>query len=189
MIPEGIQLALEEGRVVETDGGSGPATVRRLADLILPTGRLLIGYPGSSLINEPSPVRPMVPPGRYPVFASVADLPNGYRDLAFVVVCFEEGSPVEWKEAGAFFTDSGLGCLMDESCVPLLEKKQETNADFWRLLFELKFGVLASGDCHLVLDEPSGANAIVFATHDSRYPCFLGMGREGRPAWLVVDCR
>ncbi len=189
MIPEGLSQALEEGVVVRTCAGSGPLSVRRLADLVLPTGRILIGWPGSPLVNEPSPVRPVVAPGRYPVFASLAELPSGHRELAFVVLRFEEGPPLKWGEAGAFFTDSGTGCLMDESCIPLLERRREAHPEFWKLLHELKSGVTADGDCKLVLDEASGANAVVFATHDSRYPCFLGTGRDGRPAWLVVDCR
>ena len=188
MIPEGLQWVLEEGRVVEMDGGSGPTTVRRLADLILPTGRLLIGYPGSPMVNEPSPFRPMVGPGRYPVFAAVANLSTGFRDLAFVVVCFQEAQPLAWEEAGSFFTDSGTGCLMDEGNVPLLETRR-SDTNFWRLLYDLEAGVFGEGDCNLVLDELSGANAIVFATHDSRYPCFLGTGRDGGATWLVVDCR
>src|SRR5262245_36045580 len=163
MSPEGFGWALEGGNF-QTDGRAGPSTVRRrLADLILPTGRIIIGYPGSPLVNEPSPVRPLVSPGRYPVFASLAELPGGYRELAFVVVCFEEGPPLAWADAGAFFTDSGTGCLMDESCVPLLEKRGEADADFWRLLYDLKSGVLGGGDCNLVLDEATGANAVVFA--------------------------
>jgi hypothetical protein len=189
MIPDGLQWALDEGRLVQTDAGSGRTKVRRLADLVLPTGRVLLGYPGSPHINEPSPVRPSVAPGRYPVLASLADTPAGYRDLAFVVARFEEGPPLAWEEAGAFFTDSGTGCLMDESCVPLLERRRESDPTFWTLLYDLKSGVFADGDCNLVLDEGSGANAVIFATHDSRYPCFLGRGRDGRPAWLVVDCR
>ena len=189
VIPEGLQRALEAGRVERTDAGAGPITVRRLADLVLPTGRVLVGYPGSPRVNEPSPVRPSVAPGRYQVFASLVDLPRGCRELAFVVVRFDEGPPVSWEEAGAFFTDSGLGCLMDESCVPLLERRREAGADLWGLLHEVRDGVFGDGDCNLVLEEASGANAIVFATHDSRYPCFLGTGQGARPVWLVVDCR
>jgi hypothetical protein len=189
MIPQGLQWALDEGRVVHTDAGSGPARVRPLADLVLPTGRVLIGYPGSPLVNEPSPVRPSVAPGRYPVLASVVDLPGGYRDLAFVVARFGEEPPLAWEGVGEFFTDSGTGCLMDETCVPLLERRREGDPDFWRLVYDLKEGVFGGGDCNLVLDQASGANAIVFATHDARYPCFLGTGREGRPVWLVIDCR
>src|SRR5262245_40590320 len=107
MIPQELQWALEEGRVVQTDGGSGPARVRPLADLVLPTGRVLIGYPGSPHVNEPSPVRPRVAPGRYPVLASLVGLPGGDRELAFVVARFAEGPPSAWEGAGEFFTDSG----------------------------------------------------------------------------------
>jgi hypothetical protein len=189
MIPEGLQEALEGGRVVQTDGGSSPTRVRRLADLVLPTGRVLIGYPGSPLVNEPSPVHPLVPAGRYPVFASLVDLPSGYHALAFVVVRFTDLLPLTWEDAGAFFTDSGTGCLMDEASVPLLKSRWEAHPNFWRVLYDLKSGVFGGGDCNLVLDERSGANAVVFATQDSRYPCFLGKGGDGRATWLVVDCR
>jgi hypothetical protein len=188
MHPEELQRALEGGGVVQTCRGSGPAIVRRLADLVLVTGRVLIGYPGSPLVNEPSPVRPLVAPGRYPVFASLADVPGGHKALAFVVLRFEEAPPLSWEEAGSFFTDSGTGCLMDEGAVPLLEKK-EAAAEFWRVLYDLKCGVFGGGDCSLVLDDASRVNAIVFKTDDARYPCFLGRQQDGRPAWLVVDCR
>src|SRR5437588_733691 len=90
-----------------------------------------------------------------------------------------EGGRIVQTDAGAFFTDSGTGCLMDDGYVPLLESRREANPNFSRLMYDLKSGVFEGGDCNLVLDEPSGANAIVFATHDSRYPCFLGTGREG----------
>jgi hypothetical protein len=189
MIPDGLHRALDDGRLVLTDGSSVPTTLLRLADLVLPTGRVLLGYPGYRYINEPSPVRPAVAPGRYPVFASVADSPAGYRTVAFVVVRFEDGPPAAWEEAGAFFTDSGTGCLMDEGCVPLLEQTRESTADFWRQLEDLKAGVFTGGDCNLVLDAESGGNAIVFQTQDSRYPCFLGRGQDSRPVWLVLDCR
>src|SRR5262249_9716467 len=120
---------------------------------------------------------------------SFADLLSGYRPLAFVVVRFAEERPLTWEEAGAFFTDSGTGCLMDEACVPLLEVRRAAGPHFWRLLYDLKSGVVDGGDGNLVLEEPSGANAVVFATQDSQYPCFLGRGREGRIVWLVMDCR
>ena len=189
MIPEELQGALEAGRIVRTLGGIGPTIVHRLADLVLPTGRIVLGYPGSRFIDEPSPVRPRVPPGRYPVFASLADVPSRYQNLAFVVVRFEDTQPSAWEDAGSFFTDSGLGCLMDEASVPLVKVLQQADPDFWGRVDDVKFGVFRGGDCNLVLDEPSGANAVVFKTRDLHYPCFLGTGHEGRIAWLVVDCR
>src|SRR4051794_8228471 len=107
MIPDGLQWALEGGRGVQTDAGSGPARGRRLAHLVLPTGRVLLGCPGSPLINEPGPDGPSVAPGCYPVLASVVDTPAGYRDPAFVGARFEDAPPLAWEEVGAFFTDSG----------------------------------------------------------------------------------
>src|SRR5205807_2342632 len=103
-----------------------------------------------------------------------------YRELAFVVARFQDGAPAVWQEAGSFFTDSGIGCLMDESSVALLERAGENNPEFWRVLCERKMGVFADGDCGLVLDETTGANAIVFKTYDSRYPCFLGLDPDAR---------
>jgi hypothetical protein len=193
MIPDDLRWALEDGRTFQTDGGSGTAVVRRLADLVLPTGRILLGLPGSPLLNEPSPIQPEFSPGRYPVFASVLDLPGGYRELAFVVVCFQDGPPTTWSEVGSFFTDSGCGCLMDVASATLLDRffarAEETNPEFVRMWLEKKMGVFADGDCSLTLDETTSANAIIFQTHDSCYPCFLGLDTHGRPAWLVVDCR
>jgi hypothetical protein len=192
MIPKHLDRAFQEGRTVRAEAGTGPTTLRRLADIVLPTGRLLLGYPGSPHVNDPSPVRPAVAPGCYPVFASLVTA-KGRQSLVFVAVRFEDVAPVAWEEAGSFFTDSGLGCLMDESCIPLLESQRAGEPEFWRILSELKMGVFAEGDCNLLLEPITGANAIVFKTFDARYPCFLGKSGPGpqsaRPVCLVVDCR
>jgi hypothetical protein len=188
MIPQQLDAALHAGREVHTDTASGLTIIRRLADLILPTGRILIGFPGSSPINEPSPIRPQVAPGQYPVFAALLQLPEDRLSLAFVSIRFHEEEPVQWEEAGAFFTDSGDGCLMDESCVGLLDRLDK-DAEFWQFRRQVKIGVFTGGDCCLPLDPKSGANAIVFRTFDAQFPCFLGKDRDGTPVCLVVDCR
>jgi hypothetical protein len=192
VIPRHLDWAFQEGRTLRTCVGTGPTTLRRLADLVLPTGRLLLGYPSSPHVNDPSPVRPTVAPGCYPVFASLVNS-KGRKSLAFVAVRFEDVAPAAWEEAGSFFTDSGLGCLMDESCIPLLESLRTNAPDFWRLLSEAKMGVFADGDCNLLLEPTTGANAIVFKTFDARYPCFLGKSgpepQSACPVCLVVDCR
>jgi hypothetical protein len=148
---------------------------------------VLLGYPGSPHVNVPSPVRPTVPPGRHPVFASLVGPPDGHTLVAFVVVRFEDGPPAVWEEAGSFFTDSGVGCLMDEGGLPALERTRADDPTFWERLDAVKTGVLAGGDGNLALC--GGAHAVVFATQDSRYPCYVGRGLSGRPVWLVVDCR
>jgi hypothetical protein len=175
--------------MIGTPEGCGPGNVRRLADLTVLSGRILIGLPGSPPIDEPSPVRPEVPPGRYAVFASLVEL-SGSRRVAFVTARFAAEEPVSWEEAGAFFTDFSTGCLMDEDFVPLLEARAASEPEaFCRLLFEVRIAVLTDGDGSLLLDVKTGANAIVFDLFDSRYPCYLGRDRGGKPVCLVVDCR
>ncbi len=188
MIPDHLDAAFEDGRLVQTPGGDGRTVRRRLSDLILPTGSLLLGYPGSPLINEPSPIRPVVAPGRYPVWASVAwsddRRPVG---VAFVVVEFVPGASRRWEGAGSFITDSGTGCLMDKSVIGRLEQRRSDSADWRAEFFALRMGVFGNGDCNLPLDPATGANAIVFKTFDGRYDCFVGRGDGGEPVCLVVD--
>src|SRR5688572_29043559 len=109
MRPHHLHWAYEEGRTVVTTGGVGRARRRRLADLVLPTGELSLGYPGDGVVNKPSDVHPIVPPGRYPVFLSVAEPWPSCPCFAFLLVCFREGLPTRWEPAGSFFTDSGDG--------------------------------------------------------------------------------
>jgi hypothetical protein len=188
MIPEHLLRAFQDEQEILLPGGAALTRLRRLADLVLPSGRILIGYPGAPMINEPSPVRPEVPPGRYPVFATLAQHPGGYLALAFVAVRFDDAGPAAWEDAGSFFTDSGTGCLMDQACVPLLAEWQR-QPDCWQTLMELKMGVFTEGDCNLVLEPRTGANAIVFRTYDARYPAFLGKDARARTVCLVIDCR
>src|SRR5687767_11270290 len=75
MIPRHLDWAFLEGRRVRTAGGHGRIVRRRLANLVLPTGRVLMGFPGMSPVNIPSSVRPAVSPGCYPVWASLAEHP------------------------------------------------------------------------------------------------------------------
>jgi hypothetical protein len=186
VIPPHLDWAFQEGRVVRTPGGTGRTTIRRLADLILPTGKVLIGFPGTPHINEPSKVRPAVAPGRYPVFASLAEHREGYRSVAFITVRFRDELPHGWEEAGQFFTDSGTGCLADEGSMGLLAASDSLSWEQWH---ELKMGVFGTGDCSLLLDPKTGTNAIVFKTFDWSYDCFLGKDRQGETVCLVIDGR
>jgi hypothetical protein len=148
-----------------------------------------MGLPGSSPVNVPSRVRPAVPPGRYPVWACLAEHPGGRRSVAFVSVEFRPDPPARWEEAGKFFTDSGTGCLMDEGTAEFRTRGEALGLGSWEEWQALKAGVFGGGDCNLIVDPTSGANAIVFKAFDWVYPCFLGRGRDGRAACLVVDGR
>ncbi len=54
---------------------------------------------------------------------------------------------------------------------------------------QLKMAVLQDGDGNLMLDEKSGANAIVFRTCDWPYNCFLGQDDLGKISSLIIDGR
>jgi hypothetical protein len=176
-----LHHAFDEGRRVRTGGVVGRTRRRRIADLVLPTGELTMGYPGDGVVNRPSDVHPRVPPGRYPVFFS--DNPAGYHLFAFLTVLFADARSVRWERAGQFFTDSGTGCVFDRA---LTDRIRGCDADEWR---RVKEGIYEGGDGSLVLDAASGANAIVFRTLDWAYDCFVGRDARGGTTCLVVDGR
>lgn len=188
MIPWHLDWAFHTGRPVRTPGGWGRTVRRRLADLVLPTGKIILGLdsPPTHQVNEASKVRPVVPPGRYPVWASLAEHGEDRRSVAFVTIEFRPGLVSRWESVGAFFTDSGTGCLMDETCL-------EAPGSGWAMTYEewraLKNGVFGGGDCSVICDPKTGANAIVFKTYDWSYPCFLGQDRSRQSVCLVVDGR
>ncbi len=187
MIPRNLQWAFEEGRRVRTPGGTGRTKRCRLADLVLPSGELIMGYPGDGLVNEPNEVLPRVSPGVYPVWLNLAIHRHGRSTVAFAAVRFADAEIASWEEAGEFYTDSGDGCIFDATMMDLLRaKRAEMPLAEWRLL---KASALQAGDGNLVLDESSGANAIVFQTCDWTYGCFVGRDSTGRIACLVMDGR
>lgn len=189
MIPQDFEGAFLDRQAVRTPGGAGYTFRRRLADLVLPTGKILLGYPGSAAVNEPSPVRPVLPPGRCPVWVSLALTERGCLGVAFLLLQRTTDPPASWEEAGSFFTDSGTGCLMDESALGLFDQYRTSRADWFSELGAIKGGVLRGGDGNLVLDSVRGVNAILFRTFDWRYPCFVGRDGSGEPICLVVDGR
>jgi hypothetical protein len=190
-IPRNLHWAFEEGRRVRTPGGIGLTTRRRLADLVLPTGEISIGYPGSQYVNVPSEVHPIVDAGTYPVFITLANHRRGYKGMAFVTVCFTSERPTKWESAGHFFTDSGTGCIYDRSLTALLEQDNrvtdgKARVEAWD---RAKYGVLNDGDGNWPLDGHTGANIILFKTYDWSYDCFLGRHASGHPACLLIDGR
>ncbi len=179
----------DDGRQVRTyaGGGGGPLRRRRLADVVLPTGEITLGYPGTYPINVPSAVRPKVAPGTYPVYLSMAEHSKRMRGFAYLSVHFTDGPVTRWRAAGSFFTDSGLGCILDSSL------NENIRAKGTRMTFDKDLawrdGVYSHSNGSLLLDEASGANAIVWFVGDGRWECFLGYTRSARLACLVIDGR
>lgn len=177
-----LYWAFDEGRTVRTPGGEGTTWRRRLAKLVLPTGRIAIGMPANPLTNHPVMVQPEVSPGKYPVFASIA------RGLAFLLVAFRDERPVTWEMFGRFFTESADGVIYDAALtLDLEERNKYDSANNWEAWQAVKDGLLDDGDCSLLLDETTNANAIVFRIHNGTYNCYLGKDAMGEPVCLVID--
>ena len=161
MIPQNLHWAFEDGHRVDTLAGKGKMKRHKLADLVLPSGKISTGYPGDGFTNEPNEIQPQVPSGSYPVFINVVRPDKrGAGAFAFVAVSFTNTRTIAWESMGHFFTDSGDGCIFDTSVISLLQKKKsEMTREEW---FQFKTAALHGGDGNLILDEKSGANAVVF---------------------------
>ncbi len=187
MIPPNIHWAFKEGRRVRTVAGTGRMIRHRLADLVLPSGTIATGYPGDNPQNEPNPIQPQVLPGSYPVFINVIRNKHVSGAFAFVTVNFTNTRTLSWEPVGNFFTDRGDGCIFDVSVTELLRRKRaEMTQEEWN---QLKMAALQDGDGNLILDEKSGANAIIFRACDWSYSCFIGRDELGKISSLVVDGR
>lgn len=187
MIPSNLHWAFEEGHRVSTPAGEGRTRRHRLADLMLPSGRLATGYPGNNFSNQPNVIQPQVSPGSYPVFISVITNKSMSGVFAFLTVYFTGTKTLSWEAIGDFFTDSGDGCIFDGSLTELLRRKRETMPrEEWG---QLKQSALQGGDGNLLLEESSGGNAIVFRTCDWSYKCFLGRDDRGEVSSFVIDGR
>jgi hypothetical protein len=187
MIPPNLHWAFETGHRVNTLAGAGKMVRHRLANLILPTGKVAVGYPGDGFSNQPNSNQPQVLPGSYPVFINVVKNKGGSGAFAFVSIHFTDTKPLTWEAAGKFFTDRGDGCIFDASATDLLRKKRDQmSQEEWGWL---KMAALQGGDGNLILDAESGANAIVFRSGDWSYDCFLGRDDRGEISSFVVDGR
>jgi hypothetical protein len=187
MIPQNLHWAFEEGHRVYTLAGTGKTKIHRLANDVLPSGKISTGYPSDNFTNETNKVQPQVPPGTYSVFISVVRNTGMVGAFAFVTLKFTNAKTVSWEAVGRFFTDSGDGCICDVEVTELLSKKRkEMSREAWG---QLKTGALHDGDGNLILDEKTGANAIIFRTGDWSYNCFIGRDNNGQISSFVIDGR
>jgi hypothetical protein len=94
--------------------------------LDLPTGRLIVGDPGT-LFGDAAPLAPALPPGGHPVRADAA----GFELL------LAAGEPVRWETAGpGFATPSGYVCLLDAAALDEFTGLGDEPVDEYELLAE-----------------------------------------------------
>ncbi len=119
--------------------GKTPIDVKILGELYLSTGKILACDPLVGLYDTPAYTR-CVPPGRYPVVASVAFTEDAGNRFAAVKLEFSPARAVNWEMAlipgqnaatlsnddiFGFPVDAGLGCFCDAATQSLYNQWQE----------------------------------------------------------------
>ena len=186
MIPLNLHWAFEDGHRVQTPGGYGKTKINRLADLILLSGKLCIGYPEQETNLGSTTLFLDIAPGIYPIYVTLAKHAKN-STLAFVTVRFSQTQIVSYQKFGTFFVDNGSGVICDANAIGLFTKKRlEMSREQWD---DLRMQSREGGDGNLILDENTGVNAIVFRTSDWMYNCYVGLDNTNLIACLVIDGR
>jgi hypothetical protein len=113
-----------------------------IGELVLTSGRILACDP--MLMCETPPIADTVPPGRYPVILSVAELPSGDQRVACALLRLSEHAAVRWAiatpqgqtlsaltpaQAFGYSVDFATGCFMDADVPPNLVAQETARTD------------------------------------------------------------
>ncbi|WP_425245961.1 DUF4241 domain-containing protein [Streptomyces sp. NEAU-NA10] len=180
--------------------------VRWLADLRLPSGRLVVDDPGNTGTAHGRELSERFPPGTYPLQATVVAYEYEFmgehcavEEPVAVRVLLGEEAPVSWELALAagddvrllrddgifgFSTDGAAGSFADASGWEVLAERvrsyyQDSDGDAAEFI----------DDGHLrTTDEATGSDLVTFFTGgDGTYPVWLGRSDSGAPVCVVVQ--
>jgi hypothetical protein len=179
-------------------------TVARVAELELPTGRIIACDPLVYADGTPAFSR-TVPPGRYPVDACVAQLEPGHVRVAAIRVVFQPGAPDRWSPAETegpdglvghgYGVDAGLGCVMDARARDLLVAAQRAVGDarphgnYYDDVLEAELGDREWVDHHPAPGRTENVVIVHSGWGDGVYGSTWGLDADGKPVWLVTDFR
>ncbi|WP_067143947.1 DUF4241 domain-containing protein [Microtetraspora malaysiensis] len=140
-----------------------------------------------------------IPPGRYRVVLSLVDFDEWVRGAAAKVVIRDEPA-VSWEmalcpgqdpsklgeeEFFGFGVDSGQGCFLDVTALPLLRRFQDDTRAEWE---GIRKDVMRDGWAE-VTDAESGLNVILFdcGMGDGAYPTWIGRSTGGEAVCFISD--
>jgi hypothetical protein len=193
-----------------TMSAGGTFEVAYLADLVMPTGELVAC--DAIVSHSRYPFLRRVPPGRYPVSVTLANITRGYfagsTMVAFARVRFSDRPIVRWEDAlrvgddpgictveddfvGGYPVDSGNGGFMDRSALLYQDSLpfEESQAITWQLVGEIQAtdGPIAEG-VSMVIDPSTGANVVAFMSGqgDGWYPSYWGLDEQDEPVCIVT---
>ena len=182
-LPPGIGLIPEPDPYVLTEN-------LHLPDLVLPSGGLVVG---EYLLeaDEGLNVETSVPPGRYPVHATLGRHADGDVRVAYATLVVSSQQTVLWEEAGSIAVDGGSTTFLSIEARDSLIAQFETDEASWeRFWMERLFDSLIAHD-YLATEMAvhGGVNLAHFSSGfgDGGYPVFIGYDAANHPTQIVVD--
>ena len=181
-LPPGIGLIPESEAPVLTEDVLLP-------DLVLPSGGVVIGE--YLLDTDGLSVETSLPPGRYPVHATIGQYEDVDTRVAYATIVASDEPTVRWEEAGGIAVDGGSTSFVStegrDALIDLIETDELAWDRFW---FEDVW------DSHVAHDylatEWTIAGELNLAhfssgVGDGGYPVFIGYDAADRPTQIVVD--
>jgi hypothetical protein len=193
--------AFKDGVQIE-DSSLGTITLhqRQLGELVVSTGQVVACDP--LVYPDTKPFHAMIPPGRYPVRASVASFAKSHdQRIAYVLLRLGTQEPVRWElatqagqdisslEEGQFFdyaVDAGTACLMDIDAAAGLQRRFDADHGYAESLIQDFF---SHEDLNVTLNPLTGANAIMFSSGwgDGFYASYWGYDAGDSMVCLITD--
>ncbi len=202
MIPNPLNLS-DEGDLLQAAGYEIMLERRRVPDLHLPTGRLIVCDP--LLAPETEAFSVTVPSGTFAVYVIIAKMREQNRP-AYVVVEFSEQRPHRWEIAhlagdeqsswagerlGAHVESHVVALMDDEAADVLMSVMQADDAEFEKALRrELRRNRRAGAEvevANLRLDPAASANLLAFDVDLGTYTTYLGFDGDEQVAMAVLD--
>lgn len=192
--------ALKDGVQIE-DVALGTITLHQQhwGELVVSTGQVVACDP--LVFPDTIPFQALVPPGRYPVLASVASFAkDNEQRIAFVFLQFSTQEPERWELAtlagqdistlaeGQFFgypVDAGTACFMDIDAAAGLRNRFDADRGYAERLID---DLVACDYIDVTLNPFTGANAIMFSSGgDGFYASYWGYAADDSAACLITD--
>jgi hypothetical protein len=207
-------LAFTPGRRFRRDGWRYRMAVVPVADLRLPTGRIVAADPGTLRHRPDEAFTRTVPPGLYPVDLAVRHTTKvGERGTWAATAClrvrFRETAVAEWVIATCkgqdpddlppfqiygYGVDVGMGSFADAAGLAAARRRCEAEGKtlydgFFSERVLPAFEATGGRSADVPLDPATGANLVACTSGhgDGFYASYWGLGRNGQPVCLVTD--
>jgi hypothetical protein len=207
-------LAFTPGHRFGRDEWQYEMEVTPIAELCLPTGKVVAADPGNLDQRVEGYFHREVPPGRYPVDIAIRHTgrigePSKFADTACMRVRFRDAPVTDWVIATTrdqdpealppfqiygYGVDVGMGSFADSAgLVAVLQRyKQQEKSLSDEFYFERvlpAYEASTRGTADILLDPATGANLVVCSSGqgDGFYASYWGLSERGEPVCLVTD--